>query len=88
MDIKKKLLPECGELLIDHENVTAKILDVELNVLNCEFNYSRTVSIDTKDYNNIVLDVEDLFKLIELIEDSEDYFQFFYKQGKYKIKNK
>ena len=53
------------------KKITSKILDAELDLLECCFNNDNCVQINTKDYKHITLDIENLFKLIKMITDAE-----------------
>lgn len=72
IDIAKVLHPESDELKQDkHGNITATIVDEELDAYECQFNYDGCVQIDTKGYDWITLSTETLLKLAELIADAE-----------------
>lgn len=73
-DLENILEPKRNKLLIDGDCVKAKILDGELDVLDCYFDYSNTVHINTQGYSHVLLTLENLQTLIKLIEESEEYF--------------
>jgi len=75
MNIDKILSPKEGVLQINSGRATAEILDAELDVLQCSFNNDLCVKIDAKDYKYIVLTQSNLMKLLNLIEESDDYYQ-------------
>ena len=63
------------ELIIDGENVTANIVDAEIDPIQCTFNNDSCVQLNTADLTYIILTKENLMTLIDLIEQSEDYFE-------------
>lgn len=72
--IEKVLDPECNQLIIDGDDVSARIFDAELDPIECHFNFSNTVEINTEGLNHIILTKDNLWMLEELIDDSEGYF--------------
>ena len=82
IDIEKIILPEKGNLIIKNQIATAKIIDPELDVLKCSFNYNNCVEIDTKGYTHITLSLENLRQLKKLIIESEIYYDLHF-QKKY-----
>jgi len=74
MDIEKTLHPKTGELQIKEGICEAKIFDVELDLLSCEFSNDETVKIDTKEFSYIQLTTDNLYKLIELIDKANEYY--------------
>jgi len=75
IDIEKILCPEVGILKIEDECASAKILDEELDVLECDFNNDMCVEINVKDYSYIVLSLENLQTLKRLIHKAEAYYR-------------
>jgi hypothetical protein len=73
-DLEKFLCPKVGKLIKKKESVTAKILDAELDELDLTFDYSKSVKIDTENLTYITLDYNNLYDLIDLIDNSERYF--------------
>jgi len=72
IDIEKVLHPDSNVLKQDDEgNITATIVDAELDAFECQFNYDGCVELNTKGYNTISLSTENLFRLVELIEEAE-----------------
>lgn len=55
--------------------VRTVITDAELDKLNCEFHFDRTVEINTKDFEYITLTLDNLKSLIKLMEKSERFFE-------------
>ena len=80
IDIEKII--EKGNLIIKNQIATAKIIDPELDVLKCSFNYNNCVEIDTKGYTHITLSLENLRQLKKLIIESEIYYDLHF-QKKY-----
>lgn len=79
-DIEKALFLNSKKLIIDGENVTATIIDDELDPINCSFNNDGCVEIDTKDYSYLSLSVDNLKQLIKLISLAEKHFEEIYKE--------
>jgi hypothetical protein len=75
MNIEDVLFPNNGKLIIKGEDVTATIIDAEIDPIDCDFNYDGTIKLNTEDYSHIHLSIENLYKMIELIQESEDYFK-------------
>jgi hypothetical protein len=72
------ICPDRDRLITNEDDVTAKILDAEDDVLNCTFHYDMAVKIDTKDLSHIYLDMRNLQTLQDLICDAEEYFEKYY----------
>lgn len=49
--------------------------DAELDAIECKFNYDRCIELDTDGYSYISLSIDNLYKLIELIEKSEKRYE-------------
>ena len=65
---------EVNKLITNGEEAGAKILDAELDTLDCSFDNSETVTINTKDYDYIILTLENIKILKKLIYQSEKYY--------------
>ncbi len=63
-----------NKLQIDEGIAKARILDAELDILNCSFNGDRCVKIDTKKLTYITLTLQNLKELKKLIIKSEKYY--------------
>ncbi len=75
MNIEKALEPNANKLVIDDDgNATAKILDAELDVVECSFNNDECVEIDTSKFTYLTLTLENLHSLISLIDEAEDHY--------------
>lgn len=74
MNIEKKLFPEANELQIVGGEAKAKIIDAEIDPIDCEFHYDGCVHMDTKEYTYLTLTRENLETLIELIDESELFY--------------
>jgi hypothetical protein len=72
IDIEKALYPKSNVLRTDKDgNITATIVDAELDGIECQFNYDGCVQLETEGYSYITLSVDNLLKLVELIEKAE-----------------
>lgn len=75
IDIEKVLHPESDVLKQDKDgNITAQIVDAELDAIECVFNYDGCVELDTKGYNTIALSKENLYRLMLMIEEAEEKY--------------
>ena len=74
MNIEKIILPENGKLIIKDKTASVKILDAELDILNCSFHYDECVRIETDKYSYITLTWENLENLMQLIGEAEYYY--------------
>jgi hypothetical protein len=75
IDIKKMLCPKADILQINGDQASAVILDAELDEIECTFNYDMCVHINTSELSYITLTVENLYKLIDLIEEAEEFYE-------------
>ena len=71
MDIEKEIFPEANKLIVSEDNKTATIVDEELDPIECTFNGDGCVQLNTDEYKHIILSVDDLERLIDLIEEYE-----------------
>jgi len=60
----------------ESETLKTNILDEEGDALNCEFHYDDCIHIKTKGYSYITLSKNNLYKMIELIEEAEEVYDF------------
>jgi hypothetical protein len=67
--LEDALYPERNKLIPCEDGYKATILDIELDPIECSFYSDDCVHIDTKDYTYITLDLNNLYKLIDLIEE-------------------
>jgi UDP-N-acetyl-D-mannosaminuronate dehydrogenase len=75
----EKRLPFKVNTLIKEKGVaTAKIVDAELDILECSFDNSDSVIIKTKGYKYITLTHENLKTLKKLIVDAEKYYDDYF----------
>jgi hypothetical protein len=74
MNIEKILCPKVGKLIKTKDSVTATILDAGLDPLDLSFQFDESVFIDTTNYEFIHLSLENLYEMINLLEQSERYF--------------
>lgn len=77
-NIEDVICPNNGQLKMKGEKITAQIVDAELDVYKCNFNNDDCVEINTKKYNSIVLSIENLYELIDLIEQAQEKYQDFF----------
>ena len=76
VNIENVLFPENGQLKFDEDgNAEAQIVDIELDPIDCSFGNDGCVEIKTEDYSYITLSRENLYKLIELIDQAEDHYE-------------
>jgi len=79
MDIEKVMFPESGKLIIEETEISAVILDGELDPVKCEFFNDGCVTLDAKGYEYLTLSRENLEQLIELLDESELKFKQIFK---------
>jgi hypothetical protein len=79
MNIEKKLFPESNRLIIKNEEITAVIVDEELDPIDCSFHYDNCVNLDTKDYTYLTLSRKNLEQLINLVDISEAKYKQIFK---------
>jgi len=74
MSIEENICPEQGKLKIKKGIAEAKIVDVELDILQCYFEED-CVKIDTKKYNHIILDSSNIDDLYYLLDKAKQYYE-------------
>ncbi len=76
VNIEKMLMPDGNELIYESEwSVKAKIMDAELDIIECSFNYDGCVTIKTEGYTFLTLSMENLEILKHLTFEAEEYFE-------------
>lgn len=85
-EINKLIFTDDKEF-IGEINVTAVIVDEELDPIECSFHYDGCVHINTKDITYAILSIENLRTLIRLTNKAEAYFSKLYAQEQEKEKN-
>ena len=55
-------------------SISIKIVDAELDVIKCKFNFDDCVKIDTKDYTYLTLSRNNLYKIIDALVEAENIF--------------
>lgn len=75
--IEEKLEPKAGQLQTKGSEVTAVILDEELDPIPLKFNYDNCVQIDTSELSYLTLNHDNLKTLSKLITEAENYFENF-----------
>lgn len=79
MDLEKIFFPESNKLIIEREQITAVIVDEELDPIDCSFNNDNCVNLDTEGYTYLTLSRENLEQLINLIDASEAKYEQIFK---------
>ena len=83
IDVVKVLYPKTKINVLKSDkngSLSATIVDAELDAIKCKFNYDQCVELDTDGYSYITLSVENLYRLIDLIEKSENRYDKRYKR--------
>ena len=82
-DLDKAICKDANKLIIgEDEEVTAIIIDEELDPILCKFNYDGCVELDTTDYAHLTLSYENLKMLQKLLCKAEEYFDDKYENNK------
>lgn len=85
MNIETQICPENLQLIKSIEtfedekylSCSTKIVDLELDIFDCDIDDCGNITINTEDYNNIVLDLDTLKQLIKLINKAvKEYKKF------------
>lgn len=65
-----------NELVIDKRSgvAGANIMDAELDFIACTFTNSETITIHTANLSYIELNIDNLFTMIDLIEQSQEHY--------------
>ena len=85
MNIETQICPENLQLIKSIEtfedekylSCSTKIVDVELDIFDCDIDDSGNITINTEDYSNIVLDLDILKKLVKLINKAVKEYEKF-----------
>jgi len=72
IDIERLLCPQKNKLKMRKGIVTTKIVDAELDIVNCEFGGDGTVTLDTKNLTYIILDHQNLIDLLDLLDQADE----------------
>jgi hypothetical protein len=75
MSIEEDMFPGNGKIVINNGEVTALILDEEIDPIECLFNNDDCVQLNTKDYEYITLSVDNLEDLIRLIGEAGEAYE-------------
>jgi hypothetical protein len=82
-DLEKAIFKDANKLIIgEDEEVTAIIIDDELDPIVCRFNYDGCVELDTTDYTYLSLSFENLKMLQKLLLKAEKHFDSKYAKNK------
>jgi hypothetical protein len=74
IDIEKILCPQKNKLRVKGDAILTKIVDAELDVINCEFGNDGTVTIHTEDLTYITLSYQNLYDLTDLLDRAEEMY--------------
>jgi len=72
IDIENIFCPDNNVLKKEGEYYIMEMVDVELDTLNCSFCFDHSVEICTKDFSYIKLSRENLIRLLNALEETED----------------
>lgn len=79
MNLEKILVEDVNTLITERKGeesfAHAKILDAELDVIQCTFLGDGTITIHTNNLEHITLTNENLNKLKNLLKQAEDFYQ-------------
>ena len=75
INLKEMLAPQADKLQTNGIIATATILDAELDEIECTFNNDMCVEINTEELKYITLTIENLYTLINLIEEADEYYE-------------
>lgn len=65
--------PGNGKLTKDKNGVySSSIVDIELDLINCKFKGEDCVELDTDTYTYVCLTRDNLYKLIDLMDEAEE----------------
>ena len=68
-EIEDFISPDRNQIIEDVDgNLTMKIVDIELDVIDCDFEWDECVTINTEGFTYIKLSIENLKTLIKAIE--------------------
>lgn len=74
-DFREEIAPNRDELIVNGENLSATILDAELDPIKCSFDGDGCVRLDTEELSFIYLTPENLESLQNLIFEAEIYLK-------------
>ena len=75
-DLMKVILSGATKEIIKSKNCyKAVIFDEELDPVKCKFYGDYAVKLNTKDYQHLILNIDNLETLIEMIHETEDLYQ-------------
>lgn len=79
---EQDILPKCGELQIEGEEVFAEMLDAELDNFKCTFQNDRGIHIDTEGLTYLALSLDNLKTMENLAVKAQEYFDDKYSKEK------
>ena len=74
LNIEDVFYPEAGKLNITPDEVTADIVDEEMDAVQLTFNNDGCVTVDAKDYSYLTLSRHNLHQMLALLDKAEEYF--------------
>lgn len=74
-NIEDMLYPNNNKLIFNNDEITATIIDCELDEYECTFNGAEDIQIKTEGYTHITLDIDTLKSLILLIRKAENMYK-------------
>ena len=78
INIETIICSEANFLQVRGDAIITKIIDAELDILECEFMNDSTVTINTKKLTYINLTIQNLLDLIDLIDESDEMYETLY----------
>lgn len=73
--IDEIICPNEGEIYLENDALKVDIMDVEMDVMKCEFTNGDSVMIDTSEYSYITLSSCDLERLMSFISLAENKYE-------------
>ncbi len=74
--VKDYICPERDKLILDSEGTFhATIFDQEIDPIECSFLFDGGVEIDTENLTYISLSVDNLYQLIDMINEAEEHYE-------------
>lgn len=80
--IEDVLFPLNGKLITNGDDVSAQIVDAELDVIECEFDGESCVILNTNNLLYVTLTQENLSTLKKLISKADKYLEKYYDENK------
>mgnify|MGYP000111878380 FL=1 len=76
-NIEDLLFPNNGKLVINEKEVCAEvcIVDAEIDPINCTLIGDGCININTEDLTYITLDFHNLYDMLDLISEADEYYK-------------